>query len=236
MLDRDRADIRQRYRSRWEEFGYDSRTLGWNKDCQWVRFDAAVEGVQTEEMESVLDVGCGFGDLLGFLRERGWRGRYFGVDLVEELVAEARREYAADSAAEFLCADIHDAGALPVCGMAVALGLFNHHVEGGNEPLIRDTIAAMWRASSSVVVCDFLSLSSDPDRRESRLHYHDPADAYRLGAAYSKRVMIHHAYMPFEFQLKIWRDDSFETAAPVFAPRRDLARAQTAWREKRRAH
>jgi hypothetical protein len=30
--------------------------------------------------------------------------------------------------------------------------------------------------------------------------------------------MIHHAYMPFEFQVKIWHRDGFGEGAPVFAP------------------
>jgi hypothetical protein len=37
------------YRKRWLEYGYDPRTLGWNKDCQWVRFEAAFEGVRPDE-------------------------------------------------------------------------------------------------------------------------------------------------------------------------------------------
>lgn len=234
MLQQDRDAVIERYRSRCKEFGYDSRTLGWNKDCQWVRFDAALEGVLPGEMESVLDIGCGFADLLGFLRERGWSGRYIGVDLVEDLLTIARREHAGDISAEFICADIHELSSLPKSAMAVALGIFNHQVEEGNPALVRRTLDAMWRASDHVVVCDFLSQSSDPDRRDGRLYYADAAEMYRLGAEYSKRVMIHHAYMPFEFQLKIWHDDSFEIAAPVFTPRRHLARAQTERRQNRR--
>ncbi|MCX7671633.1 MAG: class I SAM-dependent methyltransferase [Anaerolineae bacterium] len=38
---------------------------------------------------NVADLGCGNGRLLGFLAERGWRGRYLGVDNSEELLAIA---------------------------------------------------------------------------------------------------------------------------------------------------
>lgn len=235
MLESDRSAVVERYRKRWQEFGYDSRTLGWNKDCQWVRFDAALEGIAAGEMDSVLDVGCGFADLLGFLRERGWCGRYIGVDLLDDLLEVARHAYAGDRAAEFICGDVHQTPPYCASGLVLALGIFNHRMDQGNEAFIQETLDAMWRLSRSVMVCDFLSTSSDPQRREAHLYYADPAEVYRYGAVYSKRLMIHHAYMPFEFQLKIWRDDSFETAVPVFPPRRGLADAQTRWREKRQS-
>lgn len=38
---------------------------------------------------NVLDLGCGNGRLLAFLAQRGWTGRYAGVDSSERLLAEA---------------------------------------------------------------------------------------------------------------------------------------------------
>jgi hypothetical protein len=80
-------------------------------------------------------------------------------------------------------------------------------------------------------VCDFLSTSSDVERRDCKLYYADPARLYQLASGYSRRIMIHHAYMPFEFQVKIWHDDSFQIPVPVFAPYSRLASAQTEWRK-----
>jgi tRNA (uracil-5-)-methyltransferase TRM9 len=40
---------------------------------------------------NVLDVGCGNGRLLSFLAERGWRGRYLGVDSSAGLLAAAEQ-------------------------------------------------------------------------------------------------------------------------------------------------
>lgn len=56
--------------------------------------------------DSVLDIGCGWGRLLGMLPE-GWDGDYLGVDLCPEFVAIAQREhpgfaFVAGDATEFL--------------------------------------------------------------------------------------------------------------------------------------
>jgi SAM-dependent methyltransferase len=231
MWDQDRTELLERYRQRWQEYGYDSRTLGWNKDCQWVRFGAAFEGIGEDECGSIVDLGCGFGDLLGYLRWRGWKGRYTGVELVPELVEEARRRYANDPAANFVTSDVATFESTSKTDMAVALGVFNHRLHQDNLEFARQAIENMWRLTERIVVCDFLSTSSHPDHRREDLFYADPREIYGLAARYSRRVLIHHAYMPFEFQVKIWHEDSFETAAPVFRPYRHLASAQTNWRE-----
>ena len=68
----------------------------WHRDYARakLRFDpayAAVADLVADGTTDVLDIGCGFG-LLGFyLRERGFRGGYRGVDFDGAKIAEARR-------------------------------------------------------------------------------------------------------------------------------------------------
>jgi SAM-dependent methyltransferase len=235
MWKQDRVETQERFRKRWLQHGYDPRSLGWNKDCQWVRFEAAFEGLRKEDFDSIIDFGCGFGDLLGYLRMKEWQGLYTGVDLVDELIEEAAKRHAHDNRAAFVCRDVE--GFLPPAkaAMGVAIGIFNHRLHQDNLAFVRETIGCMWEASTKVVVCDFLSTSSDLDHRRDDLYYADPRQLYELATSYSRRVLIHHAYMPFEFQIKIWHEDSFSTSAPVFGPYAHLAQGQTNWRQGRNA-
>jgi SAM-dependent methyltransferase len=59
---------------------------------------------------NVLDLGCGNGRLLSFLGERGWRGRYTGVDNDPHLLSLAQEQALAYSSIEsaFLRADLLD--------------------------------------------------------------------------------------------------------------------------------
>ena len=64
-----------------------ARRVGWRGAAdQALRFEVIAAALPLERCASVLDVGCGLGDLAPFLRRRGWRGRYLGVDLLDEMV------------------------------------------------------------------------------------------------------------------------------------------------------
>ena len=57
---------------------------------------------------NVLDVGCGNGRLLTFLTERGWRGRYLGVDGSAGLLAAAEKDIELGLARISADANVHD--------------------------------------------------------------------------------------------------------------------------------
>ena len=93
MHEVDIAYQRNRYRTRYSKHGYAPETLGWGKGGrQSLRF-SVLGGIGIGTSSSVLDVGCGFGDLYSYLKKTAWSGEYLGIDLVNELLDEARRQH-----------------------------------------------------------------------------------------------------------------------------------------------
>lgn len=69
----------------------DARRVGWRDPLeQAFRYELVY---QLLSEGSVLDVGCGMGDLCGFLRSRGFEGAYHGVDLRCDFVEVARARW-----------------------------------------------------------------------------------------------------------------------------------------------
>ncbi len=77
-----------------EAYGLDdARALRWSSMLQQERRFEALCGVGDFSNASVLDVGCGFGDVYPFLRERYEGVRYLGIDINPVMIAAARRKY-----------------------------------------------------------------------------------------------------------------------------------------------
>jgi SAM-dependent methyltransferase len=211
--DPDSQSALERNRERYQVYKRDPRTLGWRPGTQLTRFAAFFAGFATARPERVLDIGCGFGDLLSYLRSQGWEGHYVGVDLVPEFVDEARVLHADDPRAEWHCLDFLATRRDWHCDAAFASGLLNHLRED-HTGYIERFIAAMVAAATTYIAVDFLSTTAD--RRREDLYFADPAEILRLGLTHSRRVQLDHGYMPFEFTLRIWPDDRFAPDWPVF--------------------
>lgn len=81
------------YRKAFEKYGVDARALHWvSKKAQELRVKELIKDLDFEK-KSVLDVGCGFGDIIPFIQKKAKRFKFTGVDLVPEFLEVARNRY-----------------------------------------------------------------------------------------------------------------------------------------------
>ena len=87
-----RIDNGRFYASGINNHGYTPQGLRWHsKHSQEVRFDQLLS-LLPHDAQSIVDAGCGFGDLYGYLRSQGWRSLdYVGLDSLQIMVDEALR-------------------------------------------------------------------------------------------------------------------------------------------------
>jgi SAM-dependent methyltransferase len=206
MEQKDRRDYIERYEARLSRFGHSPEALGWGKTGrQEVRFSILSEAILECPTSSVMDVGCGFGDLYDFLTARGWHGRYSGIDIVPGLLEVAKKRHPnldlreLDITAGELQAEKYD--------FVVASGVFNARLRhGDNLAFIESALRTMYGIARIAVAADFMSTHVDFQHPDG--WHTDPAWAFALGKKLSRRVVLRHDYMPFEFALVIYCDDS----------------------------
>jgi len=98
------------------------RALGWVDDySQTVRFEAMAR-IADLHGNSVLDAGCGYGDLCAYLKNYN---HYTGVEQIPELLDEAERRYGADNRVSFLPANFMHSK-LPLSDYVIACGSLNY--------------------------------------------------------------------------------------------------------------
>lgn len=115
-----------RHRHRLAEYRHGTmESLGWrNVTSQLARYQTLIK-VGELTGASILDIGCGYGDLKAFLDLHYADFDYIGIDQMPEFIAEARARYADHSMTAFYQTDFTTA-ALPQVDYVIASGALGY--------------------------------------------------------------------------------------------------------------
>lgn len=208
-----------RYEHRYRMYGYDPRTLDWDKGKQIMRFSILTSQYDFRGKE-VLDIGCGFGDLNKVLLAiTGGEYRYLGIDVAKSLLSEAQSRYGNDKV-HFCCGDFLSLD-VPESDYAIASGIFNLKLqEGDNYIFIEQVMRKAFRKCRVGFAFDFLSDKVDYSK-ENTFHA-SPERVLAVAYSLSRNVILLNNYMPFEFSLFVFKDDSFDPKSTIFCRWLDL--------------
>lgn len=203
-----------RYRERYQIYGYSPKTLGWNKGKQSVRFQVLTSSFDLHG-KTILDIGCGFGDLNLYLQQNDIACHYIGIDLVPDLIEQAllldQGNHATFIQGDFLAI----ANQLESVDITIGSGIFNHRFEStDNYQFIQSTLHKAFEISNEGVAFDFLSSKVDYPLPHT---FHSEPE-FILGSSYelTRRVILRNDYMPFEFAIILFKDDSFSKEDTLF--------------------
>lgn len=176
--------------------------LGWHDyEGQQKRFKVILQGGITSE-DSVLDVGCGYGDFSLMFGEN-----YLGIDLRQEAIDGARKKY---PARKFEIGDIDRIG--EQYDWVVASGIFCFQ-EDKWEEYVQKALQNMFNVSNKGVAVNFLSCIhyfDDPSREEDGgLKYAMPEDVMRLIRVITNNFIIRHDYGLKDFTLYLYKEENF---------------------------
>lgn len=147
----EKATVQGFHRSR---LGADNmRALGYrDSDSQQQRFLAMLNWGDLKAC-SILDLGCGFGDLRPFLAEHYADTIYLGIDFLKEFVDEAQQRYGHLPNTQFFQADFLTAG-LPEVDCVIASGSLNYRSKNELHPW--QSISKMWEIAQKGVILNLL--------------------------------------------------------------------------------
>jgi SAM-dependent methyltransferase len=198
------AKVAAYYAAKLAQHGATSRGVDWNGETsQTLRHRQFLRLLGAEHEASVLDLGCGYGDFLNFLRAQGFVGAYVGYDIAPEMIAAARRLHGEGDDRRW------QLGAMPqeAADYAVASGILNVKGEVAIEQwqgYARDTIDLLARAARRGFAFNVLTMASDPALRRPDLYYADPVETLRYCLArFGRSVALLQDYGLWEFTLVV---------------------------------
>lgn len=189
------------YNAKIAEHGQDVQAL-WNSiQSQQVRFKILSE-IGDLNNRSILDVGCGFGDLYPFLKEQNVHPKkYVGIDINPQMIAIARRRL---PEVTFEVKDVLDSELNEEYDYVIGSGIFNVATPNWGE-IAERTISWMYEHSKIGVGVNFLS-DFTTGQKLSHSHHVNPLSMLDFVLRnLSTRVVMRHDYKSNDFTLYIYK-------------------------------
>lgn len=199
------ADVAAYYAQKFAEYGDTPRGVDWNgEEGQITRFEqlCKIFDLKTPAF-SVNDLGCGYGALLDYLRDKHPANSYLGIDVSREMINSAEQRHAADPKARFITSSEPDQQA----DYGVASGIFNVRLRRTNAEwldYLQSSLDVLDRTSRLGFAFNCLTSYSDEDKKRDYLFYADPCRLFELcKKRYSRQVALLHDYGLYEFTILV---------------------------------
>jgi SAM-dependent methyltransferase len=192
--------IRQHYQPRINAGRENYDVVDWGShEAQQARFGVLAGNVPLER-RTLLDVGCGLGDLRAYLKGRGISVDYCGVDILNEMTEAARKR---NPDTRFVCEDIFTSKrgenslvATENFDVVFCSGMLNLDM-GNNTEFLPEALRRMLGLSREHMVVNLLHIRSE--MKYPHCVYHDPDAIMKILEPMPCNARLIDNYLPNDF-------------------------------------
>lgn len=193
------------YAEKLAEYGDTPRGVDWNgEESQILRFEQLCKILDLKKSTfSLNDLGCGYGALLDYLRDKQLACSYVGVDVSHEMIKAAMQRHAGSYQARFITSAEPD----QITDYCVASGIFNVRLGRTDAEwfdYLLATLDILDRSSNLGFSFNCLTSYSEDAKKRDYLYYADPCLLFDLcKRRYSREVALLHDYGLYEFTILV---------------------------------
>ncbi|MCH8296584.1 MAG: methyltransferase domain-containing protein [Chloroflexi bacterium] len=198
----EKATIIHFHRSRIETFGGGTvEALGWRiPESQTKRFDVLAQ-VGDLSGRSVLDVGCGYGDLRNYLDQRFSDFVYIGIDQMPEFILEAEERHKDRADTHFFKTDFSTVK-LPIVDYVLASGALAYRSDDPN--FHSNMVQKMYESATRALAFNMLDEDRFPEH--PLLTGHNLDEVVRQCQDLCPNVQVIQGYLEDDFTVFLRRD------------------------------
>jgi|694.fasta_scaffold39169_3 SAM-dependent methyltransferase len=209
-------EIKNEYSTKFREHGVSSASMLMPKGRHEVRFTIVSDYLPKKESPTILDYGCGLGFLHTYLVQEGIEHQYLGIDIVPEFIESCNKRVSSNAQFRLIQPETE---IFENFDLVYASGVFNlQTAESKKDSLayVRERILKLFEITTKVMIIDFLSPDVDFEQ-ESAQHIDYRMVLDWLVPTFSRRWILRHDYLPYEYSLVIFKNDQISRPDNVFS-------------------
>jgi len=190
------------YQNNFLLYGSDSRALKWlSPESAEIRYRELIKDIDFEN-KTILDVGCGFGDIIPFIKSKSSDFEYLGVDMVEDFIKEAKKRY---PSFDFKIIDYFSKPIRIKFDIIICCGALNSKFKS-IKSYQREAIKIMFGNAKEAICFNMAGSHPRPlRRRESKLYYSDSLEILKFCLSLTNKIIFRQNYHKRDFTISMWK-------------------------------
>jgi trans-aconitate methyltransferase len=198
-------NVKKQYQDAYNRHGNSLDAVFIPKGRQLERFSSLMTYVKKESF-SILDYGCGLGQMANYINQQFPKAHYLGVDIVEDFISENNATY--DFGRFEIIRDCYDI--TEYYDVITAAGVFNLlYVQDikQHQQIVYDNLSHLFSKTNDVLSVNFMT--DQVDFIQEGAFHQNVNDLYEFAKSkLTKRVALDESYMPYEFTFHFFKDQS----------------------------
>ena len=202
--------VKEDYEETYNLYGKNVKSLKWGSiQSQQVRFKVLyrIEWLRRNSY-TLLDVGCGFGDLYQFLLQQRLQPKHYtGIDISEHTIREAKLSFKDNNFVDFKNTDIFELGQNASFDLVFTSGIFNVLNCKNWVGFVMDTLKEMFRRANRLMIFNMQSIwGKDYVKHLQEGAILDPIFwLLFVKNELSPYIQLYHDYMEADFTLVVFK-------------------------------
>ena len=207
-------NLKRHYTETFSKHGPSSRGVDWSdsevkEELRISKVLGVVRDGDSTKGYSILDVGCGYGTALKYLTEKSDNFTYAGIDLVTEMIGEAKKLYPNQS---FICGDFLKENFIGNFDYVICNGILTQKLNVEDSMMrnyMHQLVSKMFSLSRIGISFNIMSLYSN--YQVDNLFYMNPHEIIDyVGRHFSPHFTVDQSYGLYEFTTYVYKKGEFE--------------------------
>jgi len=190
------------YQKSFQKHGVDPKALKWaSKRAAEQRYEQIVADIDFEG-KSILDVGCGFGDIIPYISAKTKKFEYLGIDITPEFIREAKKLYFGH---KFMVGNYFAKPLKENFDVIVCSGALNANVKD-NLDFRKKAIKTMFKHVKEVFVFNMVGRYPQPKTSsKSNVWFANPLEILEYCLSLTKKVILRYHYHSRDFTIVMFK-------------------------------
>ena len=190
------------YQKSFKRHGIDPKALQWvSKDAAEVRYRELTADLDFEG-RTILDIGCGFADIIPFIERVGNNFSYIGMDLMPEFIDAAQKKYPKH---KFIVGDYFGNPLEDKHDITLTSGTLNSRIENAIE-YRKNAIKLMFDNAGEVLAFNMAGGYPQPkSRKGGRVYFVDSLEILKYCISLTPKVIFRHHYRLKDFTVVMFK-------------------------------